>query len=162
MTEAAAALPAAAQRVQAALDAGGAGARVIQRTQSTHTAQEAAEACGCAPGQIVKSLVFRGADSGKAWLALVSGVNRVNEKRLGRALGEALARADADFVRAATGYAIGGVAPLAHPQPLPTVMDADLMAFATVWAAGGTPRCVFETTPQTLARLTGAQVMAVR
>lgn len=129
--------------------------------RSTHTAQEAAEACGCAPGQIVKSLVFRGAASGAAWLVLVSGPNRVHEKRLGRALGEGLARADADFVRAATGYAIGGVPPLGHTEPLRTVMDRDLMAFATVWAAGGTPRCVFQTSPQALARATAARVLDV-
>lgn len=107
-------LPASAQRVQDALAARGCSARVREMPASTRTAAEAAAACGCAGGAIVKSLVFRGAVSGQANLVLTSGANRVQEKRLGRLLGEKLARADADFVRAATGYAIGGVPPLGH------------------------------------------------
>lgn len=154
-------LPPAALRVQAALAAAGEDACVIEMPDSTHTAAEAAAACGCALGQIVKSLVFRGADSGAGRLALVSGANRVHERRLGRLLGEPLARADADFVRTATGFAIGGVPPLGLATALPVAMDEDLMAFDTVWAAGGTPRCVFAIAPQALARITGAQVLRV-
>jgi len=128
---------------------------------STRTAAEAADACGCPPGAIVKSLVFRGAVSGGGVLVLTSGTNRVHEKRLGRALGEKLERADADFVRAATGYAIGGVPPLGHATPMRVVMDHDLNAYPEIWAAAGTPRAVFPTTPGELARLTGAEIAEV-
>jgi prolyl-tRNA editing enzyme YbaK/EbsC (Cys-tRNA(Pro) deacylase) len=154
-------LPASAARVQAALRAAGSAAEVVEMPDSTRTAEEAAAACGCAVGQIVKSLVFRGAESGRAWLILVSGANRVHERRLGRALGETLERAEADFVRRATGYAIGGVPPVGHAGPMAVVMDAALLAHGTVWAAAGTPRAVFRTTPDELRRLTGARVETV-
>lgn len=155
------ALPASAQRVQDALDARGCAARVREMPDSTRTAAEAAAACGCDPGAIVKSLIFRGADSGQGILILTSGSNRVHEKRLGRQLGETLARADADFVRQTTGYAIGGVPPLAHTTPMRVVMDRDLQGYPEIWAAAGTPRAVFPTTAAELARLTGAEVMDV-
>jgi prolyl-tRNA editing enzyme YbaK/EbsC (Cys-tRNA(Pro) deacylase) len=154
-------LPAAARRVQAALAAAGSAAEVIELPASARTAEEAAAALGCAVGAIVKSLVFRGEASGGLRLILASGSNRVHERRLGRALGDPLARADAEAVRAATGYAIGGVPPLGHATPLPAVMDEALFAHAAVWAAGGTPRCVFRATPDEIARLTGARVMPV-
>jgi prolyl-tRNA editing enzyme YbaK/EbsC (Cys-tRNA(Pro) deacylase) len=154
-------LPASAQRVQDALAALGCDARVREMPASTRTAAEAAAACGCAEGAIVKSLVFRGAQSGQGILVLTSGANRVHEKRLGRLLGEKLARADADFVRAATGYAIGGVPPLGHVTEMRVVMDRDLHAYPQIWAAAGTPRAVFPTTPDELARLTAAEVVAV-
>ena len=118
-------------------------------------------ACGCAEGAIVKSLVFRGAESGQGVLVLTSGANRVHEKRLGRQLGEKLARAHADFVRSVTGYAIGGVPPLGHASPMRVVMDRDLQGYAEIWAAAGTPRAVFPTTPAELLRLTGAEVLDV-
>jgi prolyl-tRNA editing enzyme YbaK/EbsC (Cys-tRNA(Pro) deacylase) len=155
------ALPASAQRVQDALAARGCTARVREMPASTRTAADAAAACGCDEGAIVKSLIFRGAGTGQGILVLTSGTNRVHEKRLGRQLGEKLARADADFVRAATGYAIGGVPPLGHATQLRVVMDRDLHAYPELWAAAGTPRAVFPTTPGELARLTGAQVLAV-
>jgi prolyl-tRNA editing enzyme YbaK/EbsC (Cys-tRNA(Pro) deacylase) len=148
-------------RVQAALAAAGSEAKVIELPDSARTADEAAAALGCPVGAIVKSLVFRGEASGGLWLILASGDNRVNEKRLGRLLDDPLARADADAVRAATGYAIGGVPPLAHATALPAVMDEALLAYGTVWAAAGTPRCVFRSTPQEIARLTGARVAPV-
>jgi prolyl-tRNA editing enzyme YbaK/EbsC (Cys-tRNA(Pro) deacylase) len=154
-------LPAAARRVQAALAAAGSQATVIALPDSARTAEEAAGAVGCPVGAIVKSLVFRGAASGALWLILASGANRVHEKRLGRLLGDPLARADADTVRAATGYAIGGVPPLGHATALPAVMDEALFAFDAVWAAAGTPHCVFRATPQEIARLTGARVAPV-
>lgn len=105
--------------------------------------------------------MFRGARSSAAILVLTSGANRVHDKRLGRLLGEDLERADADFVRAATGYAIGGVPPLGHATPMRVVLDRDLNAFARVWAAAGTPQAVFPTTPEELVRLTGAEVAGV-
>jgi len=155
------ALPASARRVQDALASLGSAARVREMPESTRTAAEAAAACGCPEGAIVKSLVFRSAESGKGILVLTSGANRVHEGRLGRQLGEKLERADADFVRAATGYAIGGVPPVGHANGMRVVMDRDLQAFAGIWAAAGTPRAVFPTTPDELARLTGAEVLEV-
>ncbi len=154
-------LPASAQRVQDALGALGCTARVREMPASTRTAADAAAACGCEQGAIVKSLIFRGAETRQGILVLTSGTNRVHEKRLGRQLGEKLARADADFVRAATGYAIGGVPPLGHATQLRVVMDRDLHAYAQIWAAAGTPSAVFPATPEELAHLTQAQVMEV-
>ena len=123
---------------------------------STRTAQEAAAACGCVVAQIVKSLVFTGAASGRNYLLLVSGANRVDEKAAARLLGEALERPDAERVRAATGFAIGGVPPLGHATPSPVWLDEDLLAFDLVWAAAGHPNAVFPIDPKLLARATGA------
>jgi prolyl-tRNA editing enzyme YbaK/EbsC (Cys-tRNA(Pro) deacylase) len=128
---------------------------------STRTAPEAAAAVGCELGAIVKSLVFRGAESGEAVLVLVAGDNRADEERVAAVVGEPVGRADADFVRAATGYAIGGVAPVGHPAPLRTVLDEDLMRFAEVWAAAGTPRAVFGVAPGALAAAVGVVPAAV-
>jgi prolyl-tRNA editing enzyme YbaK/EbsC (Cys-tRNA(Pro) deacylase) len=150
-----------AQRVQAAIDAKGLGAQVRHMPQSTRTAEEAAAACGCAVGQIVKSLVFRGAASGKPYLLLVSGANRVNEKAVAGRIGEALKRPDADYVRSLTGFAIGGIPPLGHDTALETFIDEALLAFAEVWAAAGTSDAVFPVAPDTLAQATGAKVIAV-
>jgi prolyl-tRNA editing enzyme YbaK/EbsC (Cys-tRNA(Pro) deacylase) len=156
-----AALAPAAALVQAALAALGSDARVREMPGSTRTAEDAAAACGCPVGAIVKSLVFRDAEAGSAVLVLTSGANRVHEKRLGARLGIRLERADADFVRKATGYAIGGVPPLGHPARLRTVFDPALNAFATVWAAAGTPVAVFPVAPADLARMARAEVVEV-
>lgn len=150
-------LPESARRVQAALEAAGSAARVVEMPGSTRTAADAAEACGCDVAQIAKSLIFRDAGSGRAVLAIVAGDRRVHEKRLGRQLDVTLERATPDFVREVTGFAIGGVPPLAHAQPSIVVMDESLRRFERIWAAAGTPRCVFETTPAELARLSGAR-----
>jgi prolyl-tRNA editing enzyme YbaK/EbsC (Cys-tRNA(Pro) deacylase) len=123
---------------------------------STRTAQEAAAACGCAVAQIVKSLVFTGAASGRSYLLLVSGANRVDEKAAARLLGEALKRPDAERVRESTGFAIGGIPPLGHATPSPVWLDEDLLAFDLVWAAAGHPNAVFPIDPKLLARATGA------
>lgn len=152
-------LPSAAARVQAALRAAGSAADIVVLPASARTAPEAAAACGVELGQIVKSLVFQGTRG--LWLILVAGDNRVHEKRLGRLLGDTLARADADAVRAATGFAIGGIPPMGHATPLPTVMDETLMRFDVVWAAAGTPHAVFPEAPATLQRLTGAPLLCV-
>lgn len=156
------ALKEAAERVQAGARALGLEVTVVEMSQSTRTAEEAAAACGCAVGQIVKSLVFRGKTSGTPYLLLVSGANRVNEKAVGRTIGEALTRPDAEFVRGVTGYAIGGIPPLVHKSPLKTYIDRDLLAFATVWAAAGTPESVFEVAPGRLAEVTSAVTLDVR
>src|SRR5215510_5464138 len=146
----------AAQRVQDALSAKGLDSRVRHMPQATRSAAEAAAACGCSLGQIVKSLLFRGTTSGKPYLLLVSGANRVHEKRTGRLIGEALERSDADFVKLHTGFSIGGVSPYGHPAPLTTYIDHKLFEFATVWAAAGNPRSVFEVTAADLERTTAA------
>ncbi len=130
--------------------------------QSTRTAAEAAAACGTSVAQIVKSLIFQKAESGEPVLILVSGQNRVDEKAMKAVVGEALKRIDADQVRALTGFAIGGVAPLGSLSPLATFMDTDLMAFETVWAAAGAPQAVFEVDPKALAAATGAAIVRVR
>lgn len=161
MTASSPPLPTSAERVQQALAGLGSPAVVREMPASTRTAAEAAAACGCAEGAIVKSLVFRGTESGKGILVLTSGSNRVHEKRLGRMLGERLERADADFVRALTGYAIGGVPPVGHASEMRVVLDRDLFGHAQIWAAAGTPRAVFPTTAEELQRLTGAERLAV-
>jgi prolyl-tRNA editing enzyme YbaK/EbsC (Cys-tRNA(Pro) deacylase) len=154
-------LPRSARRVQAALRALGLPGDVRELDDSTRTAVEAAASVGCELGAIVKSLVFVGAASGEPVLALVSGDNRADEERIAAVLGEAVGRADAAFVRAATGFAIGGVAPVGHPAPLRTVVDEDLLRFATVWAAAGTPRAVFGVAPHELFAAIGAEPAAI-
>jgi prolyl-tRNA editing enzyme YbaK/EbsC (Cys-tRNA(Pro) deacylase) len=149
-------LPRSARRVQAALHDLGLDVEVVELSDSTRTAPEAAAAVGCELGAIVKSLVFRGAESGEPVLVLVSGDRRADEEALAAALGEPVERADADWVREVTGYAIGGVPPVGHPAPVRTLFDDDLMRFEEVWAAAGTPRTVFGIAPAELARVTGA------
>jgi prolyl-tRNA editing enzyme YbaK/EbsC (Cys-tRNA(Pro) deacylase) len=150
------ALNPAEQRVADALAAHGLPGRVIVLDQLATTAQMAADALGIEVARIVKSLLFRGAQSGKPCMLLVSGANRVNEKRTARLIGEAIERPDADFVKLHTGFSIGGVSPYGHPGKLETFIDEKLYEFATVWAAAGNPRSVFEITPSDLARTTGA------
>jgi prolyl-tRNA editing enzyme YbaK/EbsC (Cys-tRNA(Pro) deacylase) len=154
-------LPPSAARVAAAAKALGLDPAIIEMPESTRTAAEAAAACGCAVGQIVKSLIFRGADTGRTYLLLVSGVNRVDEKRAAETIGETLKRPDAAHVRGVTGYAIGGIPPFGHDTPLPTFMDRDLLGFEEIWAAAGTPRCVMKFAPAALRDATKAQVISV-
>lgn len=155
-------LPAAALRVQAAAEALGLAIAVRLMPDSTRTAAEAAEACGCAVGQIVKSLIFQGKDTGRPLLLLVSGANRVNEKGVVVTIGEQLVRPDADFARGVTGFAIGGIPPLGHATPLATWIDEDLLQYGTVWAAAGTPNAVFSVDPGRLRDAVGAVVIRVR
>lgn len=131
---------------------------VVEFEATTKTAEDAARAIGCAVAEIAKSLVFRGKTSGAAILVIASGAARVDERKVAAILGEAIARADPDFVREATGFAIGGVPPVGMAvQPL-TLIDEDLLGFATIWAAGGTPNAVFRLAPADLMRLTGGRV----
>ena len=151
----------AAQRVQAALQQMGLDAQVRHMPASTRTAQEAANACGCQVGQIVKSLIYRGTGSGKPYLLLVSGANRVDEKVAADQIGEPLGRADAQFVRQATGFAIGGIPPLGHTTPVTTFIDEALLNYEVVWAAAGTPDAVFPIAPGRLAQAVGARPISV-
>jgi prolyl-tRNA editing enzyme YbaK/EbsC (Cys-tRNA(Pro) deacylase) len=156
------ALPPAAERVQKAAAALGLDITVMIMPASTHTAEQAAAACGTSVAQIVKSLIFQGKASKKPYLFLVSGVNRVNEKAVAGTLGEAIVRPDATFVRDETGFAIGGIPPLGHDRKLVPYIDADLLQYGTVWAAAGTPNAVFEVDPKALQEATGAVVIGVK
>jgi prolyl-tRNA editing enzyme YbaK/EbsC (Cys-tRNA(Pro) deacylase) len=151
-----------AQKVQDALRSLGCDCTVIEFSESTRTALEAAERAGCELGQIVKSLIFRGLTTGKPVLVLASGANRVDEAQLSHLAGEAIGRADADFVRSATGYAIGGVPPIGYTQEIETYLDEDLLQYATVWAAAGTPYAIFEIPSRELARITRARVIPIK
>ena len=145
------------RRVEAALRELGVPADIVVLPDSTRTAPEAARAVGVELGAIVKTLVFRGA-SGNAVVALVSGDRRADESLVAEAVGEAaVGRADAEFVRACTGYAIGGVAPVGFPAPLPVAMDEGLLRFDEVWAAAGSPFAVFGIAPAELARVLGVR-----
>jgi len=154
-------LPASARRVADALAAAGVATTIVVLEHAARTSADAAAAVGCDVGQIVKSLVFRLRESGRPLLVLTSGANRVDEAKLGALLGEAIGRADADFVRAHTGFAIGGVAPLGHPAPLTTLVDEDLLTWDAIWAAGGHPHTVFRLTPDELLRIAAGRVVRV-
>ena len=145
------------RRVEQAAAGLGLAVEVRRMGASTRTAEDAARACGCAVGQIVKSLIFRGRESGALVLLLVSGSNRVDGELAAAAAGEPLDRADADEVRARTGFAIGGVAPIGHLEPPRILIDRDLLQYQVVWAAAGAPDAVFAIAPADLARATGAE-----
>ena len=145
------------ERVAAAAAAAGLEITIRRFPEGTRTAADAAAAVGCDVAQIVKSLVFLA--DGRPVVALVSGANRLDPARLAAALGsQDIERADGDAVRAATGYAIGGVPPFGHADPLPVLMDRSLFDHDIVWAAGGRPDAVFAVSPTDLERVAGAQV----
>ena len=149
-----------AQRVQDVLIERGFTNQIVELAESTRTSVEAA--VGCEVAQIAKSLIFRGATTGKAILIIASGSNRVNEKAMVAHVGEKLQRADADFVREQTGFVIGGVPPLAHAHPLETYIDADLWQYTNIWAAAGHPNAVFPLTPDELAAMTKGTVVSIQ
>ncbi|MGD8553367.1 MAG: YbaK/EbsC family protein [Anaerolineales bacterium] len=150
-----------AQRVQAALDRKGVRLEVVELPASTRTAKEAAQAVGCEVGQIAKSLVFRSEASGKPVLVIASGSNRVDERLVEQHVGERVAIANAEFVREATGFAIGGVPPIGHKATLATLIDEDLLEYEEIWAAAGTPHAVFKLQPDVLAEITDGVVIQV-
>jgi prolyl-tRNA editing enzyme YbaK/EbsC (Cys-tRNA(Pro) deacylase) len=122
---------------------------------AARTAQEAAEQLGILVGQVAKSIIFKRRSDGAAVLVVTSGDRRVDEKKVAQLVGP-IGRADADFVKASTGFSIGGVSPVAHAAKPVTLMDQELQRFDTVWAAAGHPHGVFPATPQQLQGLTGA------
>lgn len=138
----------------------GIGVAIKQFPAGTRTAVDAARAVGCDVGQIVKSLVFVAA--GRPVVALVSGANRLDEGRLGAAAGEPVRKADAEVVRSATGYAIGGVPPFGHATDVEVFMDRDLLEHDVVWAAAGRPDSVFEIDPRRLVKLSQAVVIDLK
>ena len=155
------ALPPSALRVQRALDGHGAPFRVVAMPATTRTAQEAAAAIGCSVAQIAKSILFKGATTGKAILVIASGANRINEKRIAERAGERVGKAPPEFVRDVTGYVIGGVPPVGLAQAVETWIDRDLLQYGEVWAAAGTPFTVFSLDPAALPGLTGGTVVDV-
>ncbi len=147
------------KRVQEYLNNFGLEVEVLELAESTRTAQEAADAANCEVGQIVKSLVFRSGD--EALLFLVSGKNMLDIPKVSQLIGKTISKADADFVKAKTGYAIGGVPPVALLAAIETYIDRDLMAFESVWAAAGTPHAIFQLKSNDLPRLTGGKVIEI-
>lgn len=150
-----------AQKIQNLLVELGYPYAVIEHVESTRTAQEAADRAGCELGQIVKSLIFMG-KSGKPILVLTSGANRVDEKRISEYAGEKISRADADFVRRVTGYAIGGVPPIGHSEKMETYLDEDFFTYQTIWAAAGTPNAIFELKTEDLQKMTAGKTARVK
>jgi prolyl-tRNA editing enzyme YbaK/EbsC (Cys-tRNA(Pro) deacylase) len=155
-------LSSSAQKVQDALDAFGLHLQVVELPASTRSALEAAQAVNCQVGQIAKSLVFMSQKTSRQVLVIASGANRVNERRIGELLGEAIAKADADFVRQRTGFVIGGVPPVGHVEPVETFIDEDLLKYEHIWAAAGTPQSVFQLNPVDLLRMTSGKIVSVK
>lgn len=151
-----------AQSVQDALTKKGLECTVIVLTDSTRTANDAAATIGCEVGQIVKSLIFKTAESHKPVLILASGPNRVDEKVIEPLLGEKIIKADADYTREVTGFAIGGIPPVGHKQPIDKIfIDQDLLKFEEIWAAAGTPHAVFNLQSKELPALTAGKVISI-
>ena len=144
------------ERLQSALQLFGLDLPIVTFAESTHTSQEAAAAIGCSVAAIAKSMIFRGCDTDRALLAIMSGINRVDVGKLAHLVGEKVERPDADFVRARTGYAIGGVPPI-HAEWLPAFIDEELFALEQIWASAGSPFSIFATTAQELLDVIGGQ-----
>jgi prolyl-tRNA editing enzyme YbaK/EbsC (Cys-tRNA(Pro) deacylase) len=155
-------LSASARRVQEAVAARGFAFRVVEFPASTRTAADAAAAIGCEVAQIAKSLIFRTKAEKRPILVIASGVSRVNEKRLRDLVGETIEKADADYVREQTGFAIGGVPPVGHREGLAIFIDEDLLTLGEIWAAAGTPNAVFRLPAADLPTLTGGQVADIK
>ena len=153
-------LPDGVRRVAEALQAKGHPHAPVMLDGAARTAQQAADALGVAVGQIAKSIIFRRTTDDAAVLVVTSGDQRVDEKKVTALVGP-LARADADFVKAKTGFSIGGVSPIAHASPCVTLIDQELFRFEEIWAAAGHPHGVFKLRPQDLADLSGAPVANV-
>jgi prolyl-tRNA editing enzyme YbaK/EbsC (Cys-tRNA(Pro) deacylase) len=148
-------------RVRAALAAAGVATEIVALPAAAPTARAAAEQIGCAVAQIANSLVFRCETSATPLLVMTSGANRVDPARLAALVGEPIGRADADFVRRSTGFAIGGVPPVGHAAPIRTLIDRSLLGHAELWAAAGHPHTVFRLTPDELVRITGGALAEV-
>lgn len=150
------------QRVQEALSQSGQAFKVIEVPEGARTAQEAATTLGCDVAQIIKSLIFCTKESNKPILVLTSGINRVNEKAISNYLGEKIIKADADFTREVTGYAIGGIPPVGHKTVIKTFIDEDLLQYEELWAAAGTPHAVFCLQSSQLKGLTNGSIVSVK
>ena len=146
------------RRVMAALADAGLQITPLELGPETRTAQQAADAAGCALDQIAKSVIFAGLDSGQAVLFITAGGNQVDVSKASTCAGEPLGKADATLIRAQTGFAIGGVAPVGHLHPIRAFFDSRLLDFDRIFAAAGTPRHIFPISPIELLEISGAQV----
>ena len=144
-------------RVKEVLEASGIDFEIRILPDAVRTARQAADALGCEVGQIANSLIFRDIDNDRAVLVMCAGDRRVDTARVREVCGISVGKADADFVRRTTGFAIGGVPPVAHSEPLVTLLDASLQRFDVIWAAAGTPESIFSMTPGQLQRITGGE-----
>ncbi|KIN81915.1 YbaK/EbsC family protein [Clostridium botulinum] len=151
-----------AEKVQTVLNEFGFKLNVMELSDSTRTAQEAANTIGCTVSQIAKSLIFKGKTSKKPILIVACGTNKVNEKAIQEYIGEKLEKADADFVLEHTGFTIGGIPPIGHKNPITTFIDEDLMQCDEIWAAAGTPNAVFKLTPKILSEITKGNIISVK
>lgn len=149
------------ERFRRALITRGFGCELVELPQSARTAPQAAAAVGCNVAQIAKSLVFRGRVTGRPVLVIASGANRVNEAVLAELIAEPVDKADAEFTRRHTGFAIGGIPPTCHVERLQTFVDADLLQYPEIWAAAGTPHAVFRLSPDDLRKMTDGTVAAI-
>lgn len=148
------------ERVRQALHAANHADSIAEFPAGTHSAVDAAAAVGCTVAQIAKSIVFRAGED--VVLVIASGANRIDRKKVSGVLGLTVKPADPDWVATATGYAVGGVAPVGHLRPVVTVIDADLLALDLLWAAAGSPMHAFRTSPRDLIAMTGGIVADVR
>ena len=151
-----------AKTVQDALLEKGMAFEVVELSESTRTAKDAAQTLGCSVAQIVKSLLFRSEETHRPILVLASGINRVNEVAIEKIIGEKIVKADADFTREVTGFAIGGVPPVGHKKAIETFIDKDLLKFDELWAAAGTPNAVFCLNSGDLLGLTNGKVVSIK
>lgn len=156
------ALSRSAQKVQEYLSQFDDSLEVMELAGSTRTAQDAADSIGCSIAQIAKSLVFQDKSSGELVLVIASGINRVDTKKIAQAIGCNLKQAKADLIKEKTGFAIGGIPPVGHAEPLRTVLDEDLKHYETIWAAAGTPFAMVKLSPELLGSLTGGTWLDVR
>lgn len=145
------------KRVKAALETANLDVEIMETGTDTRTAQQAADVAGCHVDQIAKSIIFKGETSGDAILFLTAGGNRVDTQKASKVAGEPLGKADAALIRAQTGFAIGGVSPLGHLNPIRAFLDPRLMEFEVIWAAAGTPHHIFPIAPEQLISVTNAQ-----
>jgi prolyl-tRNA editing enzyme YbaK/EbsC (Cys-tRNA(Pro) deacylase) len=150
------------RRVQAALAALGKGFEVVQLPSTTRTAAEAAKAIGCSVEQIAKSILFRTVKHKKPVMVIASGPNRVDEAKIADVIGEPIEKADANYVREKTGFAIGGVPPIGHPERIHTIIDEDLLVTGEVWAAAGTPNSVFKLSAASLLEMTAGDLRSIK
>lgn len=147
------------RRVQDILNQYGLDLKIIEFKELTRTSQEAANAIGCEVGQIAKTLIFRGKTTSKPICVVASGKNRVNEKKIAEYVGEEIEKPDAQYVLQHTGFAIGGVPPIGYD--LKPLIDEDIMAYAEIWAAAGTPHSVFRLSPSHLLQITEGRVVKI-
>jgi len=150
------------EKVKRAIQKSGYSFEVLELPGSTRTAKEAAATIGCTISEIAKSLIFKGIQSGKPVLVIASGSNRVDTAKVSSLIKEEISKADAEYIRSETGFAIGGVPPVGHNYQLLTIIDEDLMNYETIWAAAGTPFSVFSLQPKDLPELTGGKVATVK